>query len=65
MLLNYHYTSIEGLKGIIENKCVRFTDCQFLNDTSEYNHLKMLLKKIQEGCGCDDEYNHFLGEVIS
>src|SRR5674476_315094 len=31
----YHYTSPEGLKGILQNLILFFTDCQYLNDTSE------------------------------
>lgn len=31
----YHYTSIEGLKGIVENKTIRLTDYRFLNDPRE------------------------------
>ena len=30
-----HYTSPEGLKGIIENRTLRFTDSEYLNDKSE------------------------------
>ena len=33
--LIYHYTSPGGLKGILENKTMRFTDRYFLNDSSE------------------------------
>lgn len=31
----YHYTSPEGLLGILRNKHIFFTDCQFLNDYQE------------------------------
>lgn len=31
----YHYTSPEGLKGILKNRVIFFTDCQFLNDYDE------------------------------
>lgn len=40
----YHYTSPEGLYGIIENSSLRFSDIQFLNDKSEYNHISKPLK---------------------
>ena len=43
MGLFYHYKSIDGLKGIIENGSIRFTDCQCLNDTSEYTQLIFLV----------------------
>jgi hypothetical protein len=31
----YHYTSPEGLSGILKNRHIYFTDCQFLNDFQE------------------------------
>lgn len=31
----YHYTSPEGLKGILQSHTLFFTDCQYLNDYSE------------------------------
>lgn len=31
----YHYTSPEGLKGILKNRVLYFTDCRFLNDHNE------------------------------
>lgn len=34
----YHYTTAEGLRGIIENRCVWATNVNFLNDISEYHH---------------------------
>ncbi len=37
--LIYHYTSPSGLKGIIENKTMRFTDRYFLNDFSEGTYI--------------------------
>lgn len=33
----YHYTSLEALKSIVENKTIRFTDYRFLNDPDELN----------------------------
>ena len=35
----YHYTSPEALVSILTNALIRFTDCQFMNDRSEYNHI--------------------------
>lgn len=31
----YHYTSAEGLLGILKSRSLFFTDCQYLNDSSE------------------------------
>lgn len=44
----YHYTSPQGLYAILKNKTIRFTDCQFLNDKSEYNHIREPLKTALE-----------------
>jgi len=44
----YHYTSPQGLYGILGNSTIRFTDCQFLNDKSEYTHIKKPLYKAFE-----------------
>lgn len=36
----YHYTTFEGLKGILESKCLWATHCRFLNDSSEVTLFK-------------------------
>lgn len=35
----YHYTSLKGLKGIIENSELWATDARYLNDAEELSHL--------------------------
>lgn len=46
----YHYTSPQGAFDILRNKTLWFTDCQYLNDMSEFLHivepLKAAYKKI-------------------
>ncbi|MDV4181067.1 MULTISPECIES: DUF2971 domain-containing protein [Rhizobium] len=42
----YHYTSSEGLKGIIESNCIRFADAMFMNDGSETVHGMYLFAQI-------------------
>lgn len=44
----YHYTSPQGLYGILANTTLRFTDCVFLNDKSEYTHIRKPLFKAYE-----------------
>lgn len=39
----FHYTSPEGLYSILKNRTLRFTDCQFFNDKSEYIYIKQPL----------------------
>jgi len=34
----YHYTDATGLKGVIENDEIWFTDFRYLNDPSELRH---------------------------
>lgn len=41
----YHYTSPEGLKGILETRTLFFTDCEYLNDTSERLNINKTLDK--------------------
>jgi hypothetical protein len=36
--LLYHYTTQEGLLGIVEKRCLWATDIKFLNDASEYKY---------------------------
>lgn len=42
----YHYTSAEGLKSIIENKAIRFSDYRFLNDIDELEYGKKVFKQV-------------------
>jgi hypothetical protein len=46
LLLNnlWHYTTLEGLKGILESKCLWATDYRHLNDYSELNHAVNILE---------------------
>lgn len=41
----FHYTSPEAMISILRNESIRFTDCQFLNDRTEYNHILDPLKE--------------------
>ncbi|UCZ76778.1 DUF2971 domain-containing protein [Dickeya zeae] len=49
----YHYTDVNGLLGIIENKKIWATDIRFLNDSMEYYAGIESLSKI-----CDGMVNH-------
>jgi len=50
----YHYTSLEGLLGIIESKSIWATNVLYLNDASELNYALKLLS---------DEVNDIKGEI--
>jgi hypothetical protein len=45
----YHYTSIEGLMGILTNRSLWATEIYFLNDTQELRYSDGVLKKV-----CDE-----------
>jgi len=59
----YHYTSPQGLNGILSNSTIRFTDCQFLNDKSEYTHIKKPLTKAFEEIK-RDLHNDFESSIL-
>lgn len=44
----YHYTSADGLKSIIENKTLRFSDYRFLNDIDELEYGKKNFRQVLE-----------------
>ncbi|MBO4706107.1 MAG: DUF2971 domain-containing protein [Spirochaetaceae bacterium] len=44
----YHYTTADGLKSIIENKTIRFSDYRFLNDIDELEYGKKVFRQVLE-----------------
>lgn len=55
-----HYTSPDGLKGIIENKTLRFTDSKYLNDKSE----GQIIYDVIDNCLDEQKYNkNFVEDV--
>lgn len=44
----FHYCSIDTLKTIVQNKQLRFTDVQYLKDTTEFVNAIYLLKQVIE-----------------
>lgn len=42
----YHYTTINGLTGILSSNCLRATSFRYLNDKSEVFRLKLALKEM-------------------
>lgn len=59
----YHYTSPDGLLAILRTISIRFTDCEYLNDKSEYNHIHIPLEKAFEEVR-DKLYNTDLPDII-
>lgn len=42
----FHYTTVQGLFGIIESQCFWLTNMQYMNDLSESSHATKLIKEI-------------------
>ena len=45
----YHYTSVEGLKGILDNESLWLTQIQFMNDSKEFKHAVEIAYQIIKG----------------
>lgn len=60
----YHYTSPEGLYSILKNSSIRFTDCQYMNDRSEYMYLKEMLFQALERCEHELMYKHYKELIV-
>lgn len=45
----YHYTSIDGLKGILDSRCLWASQIHFLNDTKEFNYSFDILMELISG----------------
>lgn len=43
----WHYTSANGLKGILEDDCIWFSDRRFLNDSTECSYVYALIKELE------------------
>ena len=42
----FHYTSAQGLYGILEGNCIWASHCDFLNDSAEFRLLRRILPKL-------------------
>ena len=59
----YHYTSPEGMLSILQNRTLRFTDCQFFNDKLEYIYIKKPLCKVVNELAPKMRNHHFFDIV--
>ncbi|AHF08645.1 DUF2971 domain-containing protein [Desulfitobacterium metallireducens] len=50
----YHYTSPDSFLSVVKNKNLWFSDSQFMNDRSEYVHIKNIFKQAAKGTPHDD-----------
>lgn len=46
--LLYHYTTIKGLQGIVENRCLWASDVRYMNDSAELRYIVNLLQQRAE-----------------
>ncbi|MGH1440182.1 MAG: DUF2971 domain-containing protein [Cellvibrionaceae bacterium] len=59
--LLYHYTTISGLKGIVESQSIWASDVRYMNDSAELQYIISLLKD------CSESFQHhkkFLNQFI-
>lgn len=59
----YHYTSPEGLNGIISNHTLRFTDRNYLNDYSEGRYVMKLCKNSRVSSLLPTEYKQYFKDL--
>lgn len=55
----YHYTSPDGLYAILKYNSLRFTDCQYMNDKSEFVYIKKPLLIALKECEMELKYKHY------
>ena len=60
----YHYTSLHGLIGIITGKSIWASHCEFLNDSSEFNHALSFAKGYSGNIYMKDDYLAAFGWAI-
>lgn len=61
----YHYTSLQGLLGIIINKSVWCSHCEYLNDSSEFKHALSFAHSISNKIFMEDDYLTAFGWILS
>ena len=64
----YHYTSAEGLQGIIKDQKLWFSNTQFLNDSSENNYIYNLFPEYPDKYSeklLDEKYFNLIREIAN
>lgn len=56
MSILYHYTSLQGLIGIITSRSIWASHCEFLNDSSEFSHALSFAKGYSGNIFMEDDY---------
>jgi len=60
--LLYHYTTISGLKGIVEDQSLWASDVRYMNDSAELHYIISLLRDCSEAY---QEHKKFLNQFIN
>ena len=61
----YHYTTAEGLRGIITTGKLRLTDTRFMNDASEYHFVNRMLSDVIAGRRSSPDIEAYLGRLTA
>ncbi len=59
----YHYTSPEGLKGIVEDSAIWFSDMRFLNDASELTYIYQIAGPLSFQMEINSELKNIIQEI--
>jgi len=60
----YHYTSLNGILGILESRSVWATHASYLNDASEFFHGLSFAKQVAGGIFMEDDYLAAFGWAV-
>ncbi|WP_394209370.1 DUF2971 domain-containing protein [Enterovibrio calviensis] len=60
----YHYTSLQGLVGVITGKAIWASHCEFLNDSSEFRHALSFAKTVSSDIFMEDDYLEAFGWAV-
>jgi hypothetical protein len=64
-MILYHYTTANGLQGIIKSKSIWASDCRFLNDATEFKHGLSIFKEIFLSYDPNPPLNPDVREIIN
>lgn len=60
----YHYTSANSFFSILDSKKIWFSDCQFMNDRSEYVYIKEIFFNAIEGTSMDSGTHESRNRIV-
>lgn len=61
----YHYTSLQGFIGLMQNKSIWCSHCEFLNDSSEFIHALRFASETTSRIFMEDDYLNAFSWLIS